>query len=130
MIVDTSALIAILKGEPDAERLQTALINANNPIELSAASYLEAGIVVDRNGNDTLSARLDELLNMFAITIAPVTEAQVRRARAAYRHYGKGTGHPAGLNFGDCFSYARAMEQAQPLLFKGADFGATDVMVA
>ena len=130
MIVDTSALIAILKGEPDAERLQTALINANNPIELSAASYLEAGIVVDRNGNDTLSARLDELLNMFAITIAPVTEAQARRARAAYRHYGKGTGHPAGLNFGDCFSYALAMEQAQPLLFKGADFGATDVMVA
>ena len=130
MIVDTSALIAILKGEPDAERFQTALANAKDLIELSAASYLEAGIVVDCNGNETLSARLDDLLNIFSITIAPVTEVQAKRARAAYLHYGKGTGHPAGLNFGDCFSYALAMERTQPLLFKGADFGATDVVIA
>ena len=130
MIIDTSAIIAILKGEPDAERFQAALADAMDQIVLSAASYLEAGIVVDRNASATLSARFDDLLETFAIAIAPVTEAQAKCARAAYRKYGKGSGHSAGLNFGDCFSYALAMEQAEPLLFKGADFGATDVMVA
>lgn len=130
MIVDTSAIIAILKGEPDAARFQTALANCPDPIRMSAATYLEAGIVVDRNASAVLSARFDEVLATFAITIAPVTEAQARQARAAYGRYGKGTGHPAGLNFGDCFAYALAVEHAQPLLFKGADFGQTDVQVA
>jgi ribonuclease VapC len=130
VIVDTSVIIAILKGEPDAEQFQTALADAADQIELSAASYLEAGIVVDRNSNTTLSERFDDLLETFAIAIAPVTEAQAKRARAAYRQFGTGSGHPAGLNFGDCFSYALAVEQGQPLLFKGADFGATDVGIA
>lgn len=130
MIVDTSAIIAILKDEPDAARFQTALANCPDPIMMSAATYLEAGIVVDRNASAVLSARFDAVLETFAITIAPVTEIQARQARAAYSQYGKGTGHPAGLNFGDCFAYALAVGQAQPLLFKGEDFGQTDVQVA
>lgn len=130
MIVDTSAIIAILKDEPDALRFQTALAHCGNSITMSAATYLEAAIVVDRNANGTLSQRFDDVLDTFAITIAPVTEPQAKLARAAYRQFGKGTGHPAGLNFGDCFSYALAVERSQPLLFKGADFGQTDVLVA
>ena len=130
MIVDTSVLIAILKGEPEADQFATVLANPKSSLALSAASYLEAGIVVDRNDNAALSARLDDLLKAFAIEIAPVTASQAKLARAAYRQFGKGTGHPAGLNFGDCFSYALAMESGTPLLFKGADFAATDVMAA
>ena len=130
MIVDTSVLIAILKGEPEADLFTATLANPKGSLALSAASYLEAGIVVDRNGNAALSARLDDLLETFAIEIAPVTASQAKLARAAYRQFGKGTGHPAGLNFGDCFSYALAKESSAPLLFKGADFAATDVMAA
>ena len=129
MIVDSSALIAILKEEPESDRFMTTMANAD-VLEMSAATYLEAGIVADGNNNHILSARLDDVLGIFAIAIAPVTEAQARRARAAYREFGKGTGHPTGLNFGDCFSYALAMEQGQPLLFKGEDFGQTDVGIA
>ncbi|MDP3673938.1 MAG: type II toxin-antitoxin system VapC family toxin [Novosphingobium sp.] len=129
MIVDSSALIAILKEEPESDRLMTTMASAD-ALEMSAATYLEAGIVADGNNNPLLSARLDDVIETLAIAIAPVTEAQAKRARAAYRQYGKGSGHAAGLNFGDCFSYALAMEQGQPLLFKGADFGQTDVGIA
>ena len=129
MIVDTSALIAILKEEPESERFMTAMANAD-ALEMSAATYLESGIVADGNRNQLLSERLDAVIETFAVTIAPVTEAQARRARAAYRRFGKGSGHPAGLNFGDCFSYALAVEQDRPLLFKGDDFGHTDVGIA
>ena len=129
MIVDSSVLIAILKEEPESGDFLARMVRAES-LEMSAATYLETGIVADRNKDALLSRRVDEIIESFAIAIAPVTEAQAKRARAAYRRYGKGSGHSAGLNFGDCFSYALAMEQAQPLLFKGADFGATDVMVA
>ena len=129
MIVDTSALIAILKEEPESERFMTAMANGDG-LEMSAATYLESGIVADGSRNQLLSERLDAVIETFAIVIAPVTEAQAGRARAAYRRFGKGSGHPAGLNFGDCFSYALAMEQGQPLLFKGDDFGQTDVGIA
>ena len=129
MIVDSSALIAILKEEPESDRFMTTMANAD-VLEMSAATYLEAGIVADGNNNPLLSARLDDVIETFAIAIAPVTEAQARRARTAYREFGKGAGHPAGLNFGDCFSYALAMEQGQPLLFKGEDFCQTDVGIA
>lgn len=129
MIVDSSALIAILKEEPESDRLMTTMASAD-ALEMSAATYLEAGIVADGNNNPLLSARLDDVIETLAIAIAPVTEAQAKRARAAYRQFGKGSGHAAGLNFGDCFSYALAMEQGQPLLFKGADFGQTDVGIA
>ena len=129
MIVDTSALIAILKEEPESERFMTAMANAD-ALQMSAATYLESGIVADGNRNQLLSERLDAVIETFAVTIAPVTEAQARRARAAYRRFGKGSSHPAGLNFGDCFSYALAVEQDRPLLFKGDDFGHSDVGIA
>lgn len=129
MIVDSSVLISILKEEPESGGFVASIANAES-LEMSAATYLETGIVADRNKDALLSGRVDEIIETFAITIAPVTEAQAKRARAAYRQYGKGSGHSAGLNFGDCFSYALAMEHAQPLLFKGADFGATDVLLA
>ena len=129
MIVDSSALIAILKEEPEADRFMVTLAEADE-LGMSAATYLETGIVVDRNDNPLLSKRLDSVMETFVIVIAPVTESQARLARAAYRRFGKGSGHAAGLNFGDCFSYALAIEQGQPLLFKGADFGQTDVGIA
>ncbi len=129
MIVDSSVLISILKEEPESGGFLASMVNAES-LEMSAATYLETGIVADRNKDALLSGRVDEIIETFAITIAPVTEAQAKRARAAYRQYGKGSGHSAGLNFGDCFSYALAMEHAQPLLFKGADFVATDVLLA
>ena len=129
MIVDSSALIAILKEEPEADRFMVTLAEADE-LGMSAATYLETGIVVDRNDNPLLSKRLDGVIATLAIAITPVTESQARLARAAYRRFGKGSGHSAGLNFGDCFSSALAIEQGQPLLFRGADFGQTDVGIA
>jgi ribonuclease VapC len=87
-------------------------------------------MVIDGTGNAHSSLRMDEMLEEADIVIEPVTETQARLARAAYRNFGKGTGHPARLNFGDCFSYALAKEMREPLLFKGGDFGQTDVKVA
>ena len=130
MIVDTSAIIAILKSEPDADRFKISMTNAQDGVSLSAASYLEAAIVIDKNRDATLSERLDVVLESLAVTITPVTESHAKLARAAYRQYGKGSGHAANLNFGDCFSYALAIERGEPLLFKGNDFGRTDVAVA
>ncbi len=89
---------------------------------ISAAGYLESAIVVDGKRNPALSARLDALLKRLNIDIAPVTASQAQLARQAYRDFGKGSGHPARLNFGDCFAYALAMERGRPLLFKGDDF--------
>lgn len=129
MIVDTSALIALLRDEPAASALLEAMLDAAS-VQMSAASYLEAGIVVDRLGDPTLSRRLDELLADLEVVLSPVTEDQARIARQGYRDYGKGSGHPAQLNFGDCFSYALAIATREPLLYVGADFGHTDVQHA
>lgn len=126
MIIDTSALIAIVKLEPDGVVYESAL--QTSPINrISAATYLEASIVIDRARDPVVSRRLDELLTEAAIIIEPVTESQARIARDAYRDFGKGSGHPAGLNVGDCFAYALAQELDEPLLFKGDDFGQTDI---
>ena len=130
MIVDTSAIIAILKFESDAGHFHIALAAPPTSPVMSSATYLEAGIVVDRNGDADLSEELDEMVQALGIAIAPVTESQAKLARAAYRKFGKGSGHAANLNFGDCFSYALAIERGEPLLFKGNDFGRTDVAVA
>ncbi|EJW12600.1 PilT protein domain protein [Rhodovulum sp. PH10] len=129
MILDTSALIAILKGEPDAKRFTDA-IEAASIRRLSAATYLEVAIVADRNGNPLIALRLDEMLREAAVTIEPVTPEQARIARQAYRDFGKGSGHPARLNFGDCFGYALARATGEPLLFKGDDFSHTDLTPA
>lgn len=129
MIVDTSALIAILHDEPEATACIRALYAAPN-CRISAASFLEAGIVVDSARSPVPSRRLDDLLRQAGVIIEPVTEEQARIARAAYRDYGRGSGHPARLNFGDCFAYALARATGEPLLFKGDDFIHTDIKPA
>jgi ribonuclease VapC len=126
LIVDTSALIAILVDEPDAARYVEALASASS-VRMSAANYVEAAIVVDANRDPVLSRRLDDLLVAAEVSVEPVTKDHADIARAAYRDFGKGSGHPAGLNFGDCFSYALARASGRPLLFKGEGFSRTDV---
>jgi ribonuclease VapC len=129
VIVDSSALIAILKQEAEWLALSEVLDSAKSN-RISAANYLETSIVVDGWRNPILSREFDELMERFNIQIEPVTEAQAKIARQAYRDYGKGSGHPAGLNFGDCFSYALARDKREPMLWKGDDFGHTDIRPA
>jgi ribonuclease VapC len=126
MIVDSSALIAILKREPQWSELSETLDAATSP-RISAANYLEASIVVDAWRNPILSREYDELIERFNVGIEPVTAEQAKIARQAYRDFGKGSGHPAGLNYGDCFSYALARDKREPLLWKGDDFNHTDI---
>ena len=130
MIVDTSVLIAVLKEESDAPRFLRALTISAEPRRMSAANYLEAAIVVDANRNPLLSRRFDDLIVQTEIRAEPVTLEQADIARAAYRDFGKGSRHPAALNFGDCFAYALAKSMREPLLFKGDDFSHTDVAIA
>ncbi len=129
MILDTSALVAILRAEPDASSYANAIESAGVR-RLSAANYVEVGAVIDRAGDAIASRRVDELLAISGIGIETVTASQARIAREAYRDFGKGSGHPAGLNFGDCFSYALAKTIGEPLLFKGEDFVHTDITSA
>jgi ribonuclease VapC len=129
MIVDTSALIAILRDEPDARRFATAIERAAIR-RISAVNLLEAAIVIDASRDPVASRRFDDLVRMAGLVVEPVTEVHARVGRDAYRDFGKGSGHPAQLNFGDCFAYALAKVADEPLLFKGNDFVHTDVTVA
>ena len=129
MIVDSSALAAILWNEPDAPVFAAAIDAASNR-RMSAGTYLEIAILVDARRNPIASRRIDELIAEGAISIEPVTAEQARIARQAYRDFGKGSRHPAQLDFGDCFSYALAKELREPLLFKGNDFIHTDIVPA
>ncbi|MBX9814417.1 MAG: ribonuclease [Proteobacteria bacterium SG_bin5] len=126
MIVDTSAMVAMLQLEPEATRF-LRLLSKRTDVKMSAGSYLECGIVIDREKDSRASANLDALIGRLRITIEPVTPEQARIARQAYRDFGKGSGHPAQLNYGDCFAYALAIERGEPLLFKGNDFAETGV---
>ena len=126
MIVDSSAIVAMLKGEPEAASFVAALLGSDETV-ISAANYLEAGIVIDGERDVAISARLDRLLARSNIEVVSVTPSQARLARQAYRDFGKGSGHPAKLNFGDCFAYALATERGEPLLFKGDDFTHTGI---
>jgi ribonuclease VapC len=128
LIVDSSAVLAILLDEPERETFLDALTAATSA-RLSAVTYVECGAVLDRRGPE-LSRQFDALLAAAEVGVAQVTVEQARLARAAYRDYGRGSGHRAGLNFGDCFAYALATESGEPLLFKGDDFGHTDVRQA
>ena len=121
MIVDTSAIVAILREEPEARYFSTKLY-MERPTRISAANYLEAGVVIDGGRDAVASARLDIVLDRLSVEIVPVTLSHAKLARQAYRDFGKGSGHPAKLNFGDCFAYALATERGEPLLYKGDDF--------
>jgi len=126
MILDSSALIAILQSEPEAQAFAGAMEDASIR-RISAANFVEAAAVVDGSRNPVLSRRFDDLLRDAHVRIEPVTETQARLAREAYRDFGRGSGHPAKLNFGDCFAYALARDTGEPLLFKGQDFSYTDI---
>jgi ribonuclease VapC len=129
MIIDSSALIAILRDEPGANVCAIA-IEKNVNRRLSAANFVETALVIDGSRDPIASRRFDDLIREAQIVIEPVTEAQARIAREAYRDFGKGSGHPAKLNFGDCFAYALARTTGEPLLFKGDDFNHTDIVPA
>jgi ribonuclease VapC len=130
MIVDTSALIAIIQRETGFEEYWQKILNSETLPKMSAANYLETAIVVDGKNNPANSRNLGKLLDETEIEIVPFTETQALIARAAYRDYGKGSGHKAQLNFGDCFAYALASDTREPLLFKGNDFSETDIAAA
>ena len=129
LVVDASAWVAILRLEPDAQSLLEAIASADT-VHLSAATYVEVGAVIDAARDPVASRRFDELLELFQVVIEPVTATHARRARDAYRDFGRGSGHGAQLNYGDVFSYALATDLRAPLLFKGDDFTHTDVSAA
>ena len=128
MVVDTSALVAVLQAEPEADALTETLLAAVSP-RVSSATLVEAGIVMEGRYGDVGSRDLDVLLAHVRVEIVPVTAPHAGLAREAFRRFGKGR-HPAALNYGDCFSYALAVALGEPLLFVGDDFGQTDVDVA
>lgn len=128
MILDTSALLAVLLGEPDANRFEKA-IATSAPCRMSVASVLEAAIVVESRGGIAAGHELDAFLENADIELVSVTPGHLEAARQAWRRFGKGN-HPARLNFGDCFAYALAADMQEPLLFKGEDFARTDLDAA
>lgn len=129
MIIDTSALIAILRDEGDARDMALAIQDAQVR-RISAANFLETAVVIDASRDPVASRRFDELVQAAELRVEAVTFDQARIARDAYRDFGKGSGHKAGLNFGDCFAYALAKTTGESLLFKGNDFGHTDITPA
>lgn len=128
MILDTSAIVAVLRAEPEGPDFAKA-IEASQSRHVSAVSYVEASVVIDSGRDAVASRRFDDFFRVSRIAIETVTPRQAEIARHAYRDFGKGR-HKAGLNFGDCFAYALAKEMDEPLLFKGNDFRHTDVEVA
>ena len=125
MIVDSSAVVAILVREADADHLANKLTGAPQ-LRMSAATYLELSIVMENKGGPRAGYELDDFIANTEIEIIPVTLDQAEAARVAWRRFGK-ENHPARLNFGDCFSYALAKTTGEPLLFKGDDFAQTDL---
>ena len=129
MIIDASAIVAILRNEPQAGSCANAIAGTTSR-RVSAVNYVEAAVVIDGSRDPVASRRFDDLFREAQLVVEPVTESQARIAREAYRDFGKGSGHPAGLNFGDCFAYALAKATGEPILFKGDDFRRTDLTSA
>ncbi len=128
MILDTSAVLAIVLGEPGFEAFVDAIASAPS-CRISAASFVEASILAESRIGDQGIRQCDSFFRTSRISVEPVTEDQALLARQGYSDYGKGR-HPAGLNFGDCFAYALAKATGEPLLFKGQDFRQTDIQPA
>jgi ribonuclease VapC len=129
VIIDTSAVVAILKGEPGSESLAAAIVADPDP-KMSAATAVELYAVADRRGAPAQARRLDAILAKLRVRLVACDAAQAAIAREAYRDFGRGSGHPAKLNLGDCFAYALAAQSGEPLLFTGADFARTDIQAA
>jgi len=129
VIIDTSAIVAILRAEPEAALFANAIADSRSR-KVSAVSFVEAAAVIDASHDAVASRRFDQLFREARLVVEPVSFSQAQTARDAYRDFGKGSGHPAGLNLGDCFAYALAKESGEPLLFKGQDFSKTDVAAA
>jgi len=129
MIVDASAIIAILRDEPERAEFNRTIERARSR-RVSAVNYVEAAVVMDASRSPIASRKLDDFVREGSFAIEPVTEQQARIAREAYRDFGKGSGHRAGLNFGDCFAYALAKATGETLLYKGNDFRHTDIKPA
>lgn len=127
--IDTSALVAILRNEPERAAF-LKLLQRTDPVLISPGTIVECRLVCHRRGGEALVARLDDLLAAMAVEIVPIENNDLDIAHAAFVRYGKGSGHPAGLNFGDLFSYALAKSRGVPLLYKGRDFAATDILSA
>ncbi|WP_374407760.1 type II toxin-antitoxin system VapC family toxin [Pelagerythrobacter sp.] len=127
--MDTSALVAIMLAEPERDTLRTAMSRAET-CAVSAATLVEARLVLHRRSGTAMVERLDAFLASGEFDIIPVDIAQADAAHAAFVRYGKGSGHPAQLNFGDLFAYALAKTRGLPLLFKGDDFAQTDILAA
>jgi ribonuclease VapC len=130
MIVDSSAIIAMVREETGYERLFDKLINADGPKRMAAPNYVEAAIVADGKRDPSVSRTFDAVLEDLGIEVVPFSPEHARFAREAYRDFGKGSGHPAKLNFGDCMAYALARDTREPLLFVGNDFTHTDIEAA
>jgi ribonuclease VapC len=128
MIVDASALLAIVFGETDRQRYYASLGRSGSSA-ISAVNYVEAGIRADWDEDPKRGEFLDEIMQRFGVRIASITPEQALMAREAYQRFGKGR-HPARLNLGDCFAYALARARREPLLFKGDDFSKTDIEAA
>ena len=128
MIIDTSAIMAILRDEPDAPELGEALTQAAS-VSISAATLVEACMVAEGRAGPPVRDRLDRLLAEGRVQVVPFTAEHAAVAADGWRRFGKGR-HPAGLNLGDCFAYALAQSRNEPLLFTGADFSLTDVKAA
>ncbi|MGA7220067.1 MAG: type II toxin-antitoxin system VapC family toxin [Candidatus Sulfotelmatobacter sp.] len=128
MILDSSAVVAVLRAEPEAAAI-AEIINCTEECRISAVSFVEAAVVIDSGRDPVASRRFDEFFREAEILVEPVTVHQAEIAREAYRDFGKGR-HRAGLNFGDCFAYALAKVKGEPLLFKGNGFRHTDVKPA
>jgi ribonuclease VapC len=128
MIIDTSAIVAILFNEDDAQIYARAITRADS-CRISAATFVETAIVVEAQTRNNGGRQLDAFIRRAGIAIEPVTEEQAHIARQAFIDFGKGR-HPAGLNYGDCFSYALSKATREPLLFKGKDFAKTDLSAA
>lgn len=128
MVIDSSALAAIILEEPDASVYVSAIANSASRL-LSAATFVEVSLVLMRRRRPDPTPVLDNLIGQLRISIVPVDQEQALLAREAFRRYGKGR-DKAGLNFGDCFSYALARQTGEPLLYKGGDFSQTDITLA
>ena len=125
MVIETSALVAMLTDEPDAQRFEAAV--EADPVRLmSTASYLEAAIVIEQRFGEPGGRELDLWLHRAGVDLVSVDAEQAEVARSAYRRFGKGRNR-AGLNYGDCFAYALAKVSGEPLLYKGDDFANTDI---